>query len=276
MKALVLSGGGSRGAYQAGCWQAIHDTGWRPDLVVGTSVGALNGALIAAHTPVDEILRWWHGLRQGDVLRSKRNLLGARRWRSFYDATPLRKLIEANLDLDLLRKGTPLRVHAVCLETGQEVLWATPELTIDHFMATTALMPGLPPVQIGEHHYADGGHWGALPLRHALEAGATEVHVLLHDPLEPHPEPVPRTIRQIVRRQSDIVWHGRQHAEWDALQLRMQLPKKHPRHLHRASIAFHAPEPALENEILRFNPRLAAKHIHRGLKETRGRLAATA
>lgn len=268
----MLSGGGSRGAYQAGSWQAIHDSGWRPDLVVGTSVGALNGAMIAAHTPVDEILQWWRTLRQSNVLRGKRNLLGARRWTSIYDASPLRQLIEANLDLDLMRKGTPLKVHAVCLETGEEVVWDTDELTVDHFMATTALMPGLPPVRIGKLHYADGGHWGALPLRHALEAGATEVHVLLHDPLAPHREPVPHTIRQILRRQSDIVWHGRQAAEWEGLQARMALPKKHPRRLQPATITFHAPEPALENEILRFNPSLAAKHIARGLKETRRRL----
>lgn len=274
MKALVLSGGGSRGAYQAGAWQALHDTGWRPELVVGTSVGALNGALIAAHTPTKEILDWWRNLRQKDVLRNRKDVLAAGRWTSFYDARPLRELIRQNLDLDRLRAGTPLKVHAVCLETGEEVVWDSQELTQKHFMATTALMPGLAPVRIGDRHYADGGHWGALPLRHALEAGATDVHVLLHDPIEPHEAPLPRGIRQVLRRQSDIVWHGRQHAEWDVLQLRMQLPKKHPQHLQKANITLHAPEPALQNEILRFQPKLAAEHIDRGIAETRRRLQA--
>lgn len=275
MKALVLSGGGSRGAYQAGCWSALHDTGWRPDLVVGTSVGAINGAMIAARTPAHEMKGWWLRLRQKDILRSRRNVVLARRWQSLLDPSRLRALLEQEMDLDRLRQGTPLKVTATCLETAKEVVWDTPELTVDHFMASAALMPGLPPVRIGDLHYVDGGHWSALPLRHALLAGATDVHVLLHDPLASHDAPIPHGIRDMLRRQSDIIWHGRQAAEWEALQVRMELPKRHPLHLPRAKVTFHEPTPALANEILRFDPVAATKMWQRGCDETARRLNGT-
>jgi predicted acylesterase/phospholipase RssA len=254
-----------------GAWTAVHETGWTPDLIVGTSVGALNGAMIASGQSIEWMHGWWQRLGQKDLLR-KRNVLKARHWLSFFDAAPMRRLLEAHLDVQALRSGIPLKITAVCVETGTEVIWDSPELDVNRFMATTALMPGMPPVAIDGRHYADGGHWGALPLRHALEAGATDVHVLLHDPIEPHAASAPRSIRGALRRQSDIIWHGRQAAEWEALQARMDLPKRHAMHLAKARIQWHAPSPPLENEILKFEPKISAALLQRGYDETVRRL----
>ena len=59
MKALVLSGGGGFGAYQVGAWQALAEARWRPDVVLGTSIGAVNGFLISRSFGAEELRRVW-------------------------------------------------------------------------------------------------------------------------------------------------------------------------------------------------------------------------
>lgn len=273
----MLSGGGSRGAYQAGCWAALHEADFRPELIVGTSAGALNGTMIAVGLPPDEIRSWWLDLRTKALLRTRLDLWRLRRWTGLRDAAPLRRLIEENLDVAALRASPlDLRVTAVDLERGHEVVFGKHEITADHLLASCALLPGIPPVLIDGRQHADGGHWTAFPLRHALEAGATEVHALLHDPLEPHPEPPLLGILDILRRQGDIVWHGRQAAEMEALRLRMELPRRDPRRLAPAKIVVHSPEPPFRNPILAFDPKGARAMYERGLEETQARLEAQA
>ncbi len=273
MKALVLSGGGSRGAYQAGCWRAIDETGWRPDAIYGTSVGAVNGLMICMGT-VDEMQAWWEGLQQRHVLKMRSNVFNVGRWRSFMHAGPLRARFDEHADFDAVRADGRLHVTTTDIEAGMERLWHPQEIDIDVMMATTALLPGFAPVEIDGDHHADGGHWGALPLRHALEAGADDVQVLLHDPIEPHAMAPPRHLREVLRRQSDIIWHGRQHAEWAWLRARMRLPKRDPEHLPKAEVTFHSPDPPLTGEILRFRPKEAKELYERGYAETKRRLAA--
>ncbi len=268
-----MSGGGSRGAYQAGCWRAIHETGWRPDVIFGTSVGAVNGLMIVMGEP-DDMQNWWENLQQKHVLRVRGNILQIKAWRSFMHAKPLRATFDEHADFEAVRRDGRLHITTTDIEAGQERLWRPEEIDVEVMMATTALLPGLAPVEIDGDHHADGGHWNALPLRHALEAGADDVQVLLHDPIEPHPMAPPEGIRQVLRRQSDILWHGRQHAEWAWLQARMRLPKRDPEHLPRSEVVFHAPEPPLETEILRFRRDEAKELYARGYAETKRRLAA--
>lgn len=273
MKALVLSGGGSRGAYQAGCWRALHETGWRPDYIVGTSVGAVNGLMIVMDD-VDQMQAWWENLQQRNVLRVRGNILAIAKWRSFMHAEPLRAAFDEHADFDAVRRDGRLHVTTTDIEQGTERLWRPDEIDIEVMMATTALLPGLAPVEIDGDHHADGGHWTALPLRHALEAGATDVQVLLHDPIEPHAMAPPKHLRQVLRRQSDILWHGRQFAEWKWLQARMRLPKRDPERLQKANVTFHAPDPPLETEILRFRRHEAKDLYARGYAATKANLAA--
>lgn len=272
--ALVLSGGGSRGAYQAGAWKALAETGFEPELIVGVSAGALNGAMIAVGTPPEEMERWWVNLRQKDVLRVRRDLW---RWSgrsSVYSAVPLRALLEAHLDLEALRRSrVDFALTAVDLEGGCEMLFGKDEVTVEHLVASTALVPGLQPVAIGGRHYVDGGHWSALPLRHAVEAGATCIHALLHDPVESHEEPMPVRFRSLWRRVSDVVWHGHQQLQLQFLEARTRLPRRDPLRVAPFELHMHAPDPPLQNEILRFQPALARKLFTRGYEETRVRLA---
>lgn len=71
-RALVLSGGGGRGAYQAGVWAWLQEQGWKPDLISGSSVGAINGAAIASGMPAEQIRELWQSIDQGEVFRRRR------------------------------------------------------------------------------------------------------------------------------------------------------------------------------------------------------------
>src|SRR5262245_11202694 len=100
--AFVLSGGASLGAVEVGMLCALEERGIRPDVIVGTSVGAVNGAWLAGHpeTPVSELADVWRGLHRADVFPTdaRRGLLAlAGRRRSFFDEHPLRALIERYL-----------------------------------------------------------------------------------------------------------------------------------------------------------------------------------
>jgi NTE family protein len=271
--ALVFSGGGSRGAYQAGCWKALHESGLRPGLLVGTSAGALNACLVAAGMPPEEMEGWWCRLRSRDLFRVRRDAWRWRRWMGLQDASRLRAILEAHLDLDAVRRSpVPLVVTAVDLEAGQEVAVEAPQLTVDHLMATCALLPGLPPVAVGGRLLADGGHWNAFPLRHAVERGHRRIVGVLHDPVEPHPEPAPERFTGLLRRLSDVAWHSQQLASLDRLRLRTRLPPGEPDRLEPFDLELHAPDPPLTNLILRFEPKEARALFAAGYGQTRRRL----
>ncbi len=271
--ALVLSGAGSRGAYQAGCWKALHETGCKPALIVATSAGAINGAMILTGTSPEEMQRWWCQLRTKDLMRLRRDVWRWKTWLGFNDATRLRALLSQNIDYDKLRKSaTPFLVTATDLEAGRDVTFAQAELTADHLLASCALMPGLPPVAIAGRLHADGGHWNAFPIRHALERGHRNVIALLHDPLEPHREPAPDGMLNLFRRASDTTWHAQQAAAMEALALRTALVPEDPRHLEPFEVQVHAPDPPLSSLILKFDPDEAKELFSMGYKQTRGRL----
>lgn len=271
--ALVLSGAGSRGAYQAGCWAALHEAGVKPALIVGTSAGALNGAMIAQGTSPRDMRAWWTRLRTRDLLRLRRDVWRWNRWSAFHDAGRLRRLLEKELDLDAVRRGVPLLVTATDVEAAREVVFTAAELTVDHLMATTALMPGLPPVKVAGRLHADGGHWNAFPVHVALAHGHSRIVALLHDPLAPHDEPAPDRLAGILRRMSDLTWHSQQAAAMERLALRQRLVPEDPDHLEPFTMQVHAPDPPLDNLILSFQPELAGRLYDDGYEQTRKRLA---
>lgn len=183
--AFVLSGGGSLGAVQVGMARALFDRGVRPDFWVGTSVGALNAAFLAAREPVrastDELERVWLSVRRGDVfpLRPLAGFFG------FFGATdhlvppgPLRRLLDATLSLERLEDAKqPVHVVATQLQNGRERLLSR-GAAVDAVMASVSLPGVLPPVPWGDDLLMDGGVSNNTPISHAIELGATDVYVL--------------------------------------------------------------------------------------------------
>jgi NTE family protein len=183
--AFVLSGGGSLGAVQVGMLQALHDEGITPDLVVGASAGALNGAFVAGRgfTPdvLDELGRIWRGLRRQDVFpfTPRHHLLalaGARS--SLCSGAGLGRIVEAHLHPRLLEDAlVPMHVVATDVLSGVEVLLSTGPAGAA--VLASAAIPGvLPPVEVDGRMLFDGGVANNTPISHAVALGADRVVVL--------------------------------------------------------------------------------------------------
>lgn len=179
--AFVLSGGTSLGAVQVGMAQALDEAGIVPEMIVGTSVGAVNGACLASGHSVEHLAEIWCSLRRRDLfpLRPLCGLLGFLGRRShLVSNSGLRDLISRNINFDRLENSKiPFSVIAADLRTGHAVrLHRGP--AVEAILASAALPGVFPPVQIGERTFIDGGVIDNTPITKAIEAGATEVWVL--------------------------------------------------------------------------------------------------
>jgi len=180
--AFVLSGGGSLGAVQVGMLWALQDRGIRPDLVVGSSVGALNGAWLAGHpdAPASVLAETWTHLRRGDVfpvgVRSLTGMLGRRD--HLVAPQALERLIRRNVDHANI-EDMPLPLHIVSTEvtTGMEVVLSRGD-TVRALLASTAIPGVFPPVDVDGHLLMDGGVVDNTPVSHAVRLGADRVYVL--------------------------------------------------------------------------------------------------
>jgi NTE family protein len=192
--AFVLSGGGNQGVSQVGMLRALIERGHRPDVIVGTSVGALNGAVIATSPTlamVDHLEQVWRSLRgdevfPGNTLRRAWNLL--RRDDHLIPNDGLRTLIgSAETAPTFAELEIPLRVVAVDLITGDEHVIVRGPLP-DALLASSAL-PGLfPPVELNGHTLVDGAVVNLVPISHALAGPIDRIFVLdVSDPISDRP-----------------------------------------------------------------------------------------
>lgn len=155
-----------------------------PDLVVGTSVGALNGAWIAGEystASVDELADVWTGLHRSDIFPLKlalglRGFLGRRR--SLFDGLALRELLERNIGFERIEDAaTPLVVVATDVLTGDDCAFDSGP-TVESVLASSAIPGVFPPIEIDGVLYMDGGVSNNAPLSHAINRGADRVFVL--------------------------------------------------------------------------------------------------
>jgi NTE family protein len=183
--AFVLSGGASLGALQVGMLRALYEQGVAADLLVGTSVGALNAAFVASRpqTPAtaDELARVWRGLQREDIFPvSLRALVGGlcgQRDHLVPDLA-LRRLVRRYIQFEQLTEATvPLHVVAFDVIEHCEVLLSDGP-ALDAIAAAAALPGVFPPVPIGERRLIDGGVVNNTPISHAVELGAQRVYVL--------------------------------------------------------------------------------------------------
>jgi NTE family protein len=181
--AFVLSGGASLGAVEVGMLAALREHGVHPDVIVGTSVGALNGAWLAGHpdAPIADLAKIWAGIHRSDVFPTDpgRGLLAfAGRRRSFVDRGPLRSLIERHVTFARLEDAPiPMHVGAVEVLTGRDVLLSSGP-AVDSVLASAALPAVFDPVEINGVPYMDGGVGNNTPISHACALGIDQVWVL--------------------------------------------------------------------------------------------------
>jgi NTE family protein len=185
MNALVLSAGGMYGAYQAGAWKSLADV-FQPDLIVGASIGAVNGWAIAGGCDPEELIERWLTLDAAARYRWKfPNGIFA----GVLDSSPLRDVIR-----ELYQSFRPRVEFAMVLtdllKLRPRVIRAQ-EIRAEHLLATTAIVGLFDQVRLDGRVYSDGGLLSAVPLWVAAELGTTRALVI--DVLPEPPGMVART-----------------------------------------------------------------------------------
>jgi NTE family protein len=196
--AFVLGGGGVLGATQVGMLRALLEAGRLPSIVVGTSVGALNGAAIAADPSpggVDVLAGLWTSLSDSGMfagsLLSRAGTL-ARHRTHLHSAEPLRRLVTERLPERIEDLAVPFQCVAASIEHAA-AHWFSSGSLADAVLASCAVPGLLPPVEIDGEHFLDGGLVHSIPVGRALALGATEIYVLhvgrIERPLTPPRSP---------------------------------------------------------------------------------------
>ena len=193
--AFVLGGGGGPlGAHEVGMLHALIERGIQPDVVLGTSVGAVNGAAVAADPSIAGVRRltaMWSAIDRSEVLRG--SVLGrlatlARTRTHLHDNAPLRAVLTEGLPDRFEDLALEFQCVAASIERAREHWFGAGPL-VDAVLASAAVPGILPPVEIGGEHFIDGGIVNSIPVSRAVELGATRVFVLhvgrLDRPLEP-------------------------------------------------------------------------------------------
>ncbi|MBV8929268.1 MAG: patatin-like phospholipase family protein [Mycobacteriaceae bacterium] len=181
--AFVLGGGGVLGAAEAGMARAVLEAGIRPDLVCGTSVGAINGAAIAADPTPDGARRlfdFWDALAQDSMIDGsmlKRVAEAVRRRTALHDNAALRRMLRDQLPARFEQLAVPFECVAASIERAREHWFTTGDL-IEPVLASCALPGVFPPVRIGDEHFFDGGLVNSIPLDRAVARGADTIWVL--------------------------------------------------------------------------------------------------
>jgi len=199
MRALVLSGGGSKGSYETGVlkkWMA--EDGVDYDLISGVSVGALNAAVLCQSpkgAPMEawvHLNRFWLDVTTAKVRKSWWPFgMGSALWKpSVYNSEPLHKWVRGTLDAAKIRdSGRKLRVLAVSWESGESRTVDETEPDILSWVLASSAFPGMfLPVKVDGGLWADGALRSVTPLGEAVRAGATEIDMILcTDPRLPSP-----------------------------------------------------------------------------------------
>ena len=197
--AFVLGGGGHLGAYEVGMLKALLESGVKPDVLLGTSVGAINGAALAADPSQDAVARLeqlWTSLSAGGVFEdSLFTRLGTmmRSRTHMHSNTTLRRMLGEGIQVDLIEDlPVPFQCVAASIERAAEH-WFSSGPIVDAVLASCAVPGLLPPVEIDGEHFLDGGLVDSVPVGRAVSLGARTVYVLhagrLEQPLQAPKQP---------------------------------------------------------------------------------------
>ena len=182
--AFVLGGGGVLGASEVGMLRALIEADVRPDVVLGTSIGAINGAMIAADpsiAAIERLTELWQELIGGNIfggslLSQTKTLIRTKT--HLHQADPLRDLLHAEFGD---RSIDDLTVHFGCVAASIEKAsehWFTDGPIVDAVLASSAVPGLLAPVEIDGEHFMDGGLVNSIPVGRAIELDAHTVYVL--------------------------------------------------------------------------------------------------
>jgi NTE family protein len=230
---LVLQGGGALGAYQVGVYEALHEAGIEPDWVIGTSIGAINAAIIAGNKPQDRLARLrelWARFQQEPQLQALQIFSTLVRgipgffsprlpawggWQtpvgldaaSYYSTAPLRETLASLVDFAVLNAAHPrLTVGAVNVKRGELRYFDSRDgaLGLEEVMASGALPPGFPAIRVDGEAYWDGGLYSNTPLEAVLDDNPRRDSVIFSVNVWQPTGHEPESIWQVLAREKDI------------------------------------------------------------------------
>ena len=219
--AFVLGGGGVLGAHEVGMLRALAEAGIVPDVVVGTSVGAINGAFVAADPAgaAERLGELWQGAHlqrafSGTLLGRATRL--ARSGTHLHEIEPLRRMLADALPAaDFADLVVPLHCVAASIERAS-AHWFSAGPLVPAVLASCAVPGLLPPVEVDGEHFFDGGLVHSIPVGRAVELGAGTIYVLhvgrIERPLAP-----PRRLWEVGLVAFEIARRHRFHEEMSAL-----------------------------------------------------------
>jgi len=252
---LVLQGGGALGSYQAGVYEALASSEYLPDWVAGISIGAINAAIIAGNEPGNRLNRlrsFWEGITAHTSLwpsaldgslaawhqkastlvalifgqpgfftpRALQDWFSPSKPISYYDTSVLKGTLERLVDFDRINNAGEMRlsVGAVNVRTGQFAYFDSATITIrpEHIMASGALPPGFPPVEIDGEHYWDGGLFSNTPLQYVLDYSPRRSRLTFEVDVFPAQGRLPRNLDEVIERDKDIRYSSRTQTSSDA------------------------------------------------------------
>jgi predicted acylesterase/phospholipase RssA len=209
-RGLVLCGGGSKGSYETGCWRALEELGIKFDIVTGTSIGCLNGAMYCQHQ-YQEDYDLWDKIQVGMIIDSgfnfennqlKKELKKQSGIISFVtkyisnlgtDITPFKNILNKYIDVKKIKESDV--TFGICCAKfpsmqGIEVVGNTlDEKKIKKYiLASASPWPVFPVCKIDKQGYVDGGYYDNLPIDFCLRLGADEIVAIDLNPKAVHPE----------------------------------------------------------------------------------------
>lgn len=245
--ALLLQGGGALGSYQAGVYEALSASEYVPDWIAGISIGSINAAIIAGNAPENRVSRlrefwemvtapsaFWPAALDGRFNEVYRRagamsamlfgqpgffrpqnpiaMLTAAGAVSYYDTSPLRATLERVVDFDRINaRETRFSVGAVNVRTGNFTYFDNAEMAIrpEHVMASSALPPAFPAVEIDGEFYWDGGLVSNTPLQYVLEYYPRRSRLAFQVDVFPARGTLPQTLERVSEREKDIRYSSR-------------------------------------------------------------------
>jgi NTE family protein len=251
---LVLQGGGALGSYQAGVYEALSTSEYLPDWVAGISIGAINAAIIAGNAPekrVERLRDFWRGITAPSALwpnfsgtitdeyrrtssltammlgqpgffapRAPMHWLFAGAPTSYYDTSGLKSTLERVVDFDRINmREMRFSVGAVNVRTGNFAYFDNAEIAIrpEHVMASGALPPGFPTIEIDGEHYWDGGLVSNTPLQHVIEQVPRRSRLIFQVDLFQARGRLPTDLDEVTEREKDIRYSSRTRAATEML-----------------------------------------------------------
>lgn len=191
-KALVLSGGGGRGAFECGVLERLSELGWEPDVLVGTSIGSMNAAVWAVGG-IENVKRMWEGLRNRDMHRFFR----PPPWQSLLDRAAWKKTLETYADEEQLQKTeVPLYIVTMNVKIGHPLVYTNSSefdekkplykpverVNHKHLLASSSIPYVYASTVIDDTPHWDGAIMYNSPLQPAVDSGAEQILIVLLSP----------------------------------------------------------------------------------------------